>query len=227
LSSEGFLAALQLADSALPVGRFGHSYGLEAYLSANQDEGAAQILELVETVVAESAGPLDAAASVRAHRLLRSQNVEGLIALDAAITARKLAPSSRAASTTCGRRLAALIPTLTSNPVAADLGRRVAGGETVGNIAAVEGVVAAALGVTELETALLALAGTTTSLLSAAVRLGRLSASDAQGLLRELHPAIVEAGQAAVVATRLQGTLPELEIYAMSHTRADVRLFVT
>ena len=51
MTGDAFLAALLLSDSSLPIGRFAHSHGLEAYLAASPECGEVDILELVETAV--------------------------------------------------------------------------------------------------------------------------------------------------------------------------------
>jgi urease accessory protein len=64
----GFLAALQLADSALPIGRFVHSHGLEAWLRTHPDATPETLAELVEAFVSESVATLDGVVLAHAHR---------------------------------------------------------------------------------------------------------------------------------------------------------------
>ena len=102
-SSASFLAALQVADSALPIGRFVHSYGLEAWLRRHGDVEPETLAELVEAVVCEAVAPLDGVLVACAHA---AEDLATMLELDALATARRLAPSSRAASQSCGRQLA-------------------------------------------------------------------------------------------------------------------------
>ena len=60
-STEGLLAAVQLADSALPIGRFVHSHGLEAWLRDHAEATESALADLVEAVVCEGVAPLDEA----------------------------------------------------------------------------------------------------------------------------------------------------------------------
>lgn len=227
MSGEQFLSALLLGDSGLPIGRFAHSHGLEGLFDAEPDLTEQSLLELVETVIIESAGPLDGAACAIAHRAAARYDLDELVALDRRTTAHKLSPASRRASRVCGRRLAALAPLLAEDGVARAFAAKVGSGETDGNLAVVDGVLGCALGLSERHVVLLELRGLAASLFSAAVRLGRLSALRSQALLHQTEPALLAATAAALTADGLQSTSPELEIFALAHRRAATRLFAT
>ena len=221
-----FLAALQLADSALPIGRFAHSAGLESFVEANSGADEETIVELVESFVLDGVGPLDGAAVAHAHS---AASVDALITLDRAVTVRKLMPPARLASTACGGRLAALAPRIVKATPLDELCEEVRKGATDGNLAVVEGALSAALGLRRDEAVLVELRGATSQLLSAAVRLGKLSATTAQEAHRKLEPALLEAAGHALELpiSMMRSSAPELEIYSLRHQRAEARLFMT
>jgi urease accessory protein len=222
-----FLAALQLADSGLPIGRFVHSYGLEAWLMADGEVAPEELAELVETVVRESVAPLDGVVVAHAHR---AGSIQELLALDECLTARKLAPGARAASQSCGRQLAVLAPQLAAyDTLVAELAERVRAGETDGNVAVVIGTLARALGLPAADAVLVELRGAAVALLSAAVRLGALRPARAQILLARLIPAFAAGAEEALSLDldQLSSTTPQLEVFALRHARADARLFST
>jgi urease accessory protein len=226
-TTQALLAAVQLADSALPIGRFVHSHGLEAWLRDHADATESALAELVEAVVCEGVAPLDGVVAAHSHR---ARSVEELASLDRLLTARKLTPSSRLASAACGRKLAAIAPRLASGDVlitglAGVIERR----ETDGNLAVVGGTLARATGLTTLDASALELRGVAASLLSAAVRLGSLSPTGAQTILARLTPPLAAAAEVAATLglDEMRSTIPELEMYALVHARADGRLFST
>jgi urease accessory protein len=226
MPTDALLGALQLSDSALPIGRFAHSYGTESLLASQPDLDDAALVELVETAVLESAGPLDGVAVAHAHR---AGSVDELRELDARLTARKLAPGARSASHACGGRLAALASELTDHDPAASFAAAVRKGESDGNLAVVEGALAAALGLSVEDAVLLELRSFATGMLSAAVRLGRLSALRSQAAQRRLGP-VLETAAAEALRLRLDeasSSTLELELASLRHGRRDVRLFVS
>ena len=228
-STASFLFALQLSDSALPTGRFAHSYALEEFVIREPELGEQELAELIGTMLVEVVAPLDGVALAEAHRLSGLPDLEGLVALDRAVTARKITPSSRHASTTCGRRLAALVPTLTDDATAATFAGHVARGATEGNLAVVEGVVTRVLGIEAMDAVLIELRATSAALLSAAVRLGRVSATRAQAVATSLIPTICNALDvvASVTPTEMRAVGPEFDIAAIWHGSREGKLFAT
>lgn len=224
-----FVRCLQLADSALPIGRYVHSQGLEALLDYDPTLDVDGLAEVVQSVIAQGVARLDAAAVAEGHRLESRGDVAGLVALDQALTARKLSPAARRASQTCGGQLAMLARWLASDPTLDSYCKAARTGEADGNLAVVEGALAAALGLPRGWAVVIELRGSAAGLLSAAVRLGRLSATRAQQLLRDCERVIAIAAEEALSCSvqEMCSSAIELEIHAMRHARADSRLFMT
>lgn len=220
------LAALQLGDSGLPIGRFVHSHGLEQWLRDHPDPSPKTLGELLVVAVRQMAGPLDAAMLAHAHR---ARTADGLACLDRALTVRKPLPPARAASESCGRQLALLAVKLVDDPLVHDFADLVRMQRSSGNLAVVEGTLARAMGISVEAAVTLALRDTVIALLSAAIRLGAVSPSQAQVLQVELGGVISEAVSTALTLSvdDLWSSAPELEICALRHARNDVRFFAT
>lgn len=228
-SSATFLHALQIADGTLPIGRFAHSYGLEAWHEANPGTGPDALLELVRSTLTGSVATLDGAAVALAHAAAAKGDLARLGRIDVALTARKLSASARRASTLCGSRLAALACAMDIGGTARNLCNRIAAGEWEANLAVVEGAVAEGVGIPREQAVLIAARGQVSAMLSSAVRLGRLGASQSQALLFELTSDIDRCARVAldVSVHELRSTLPELEIHAARHEHREARLFMT
>lgn len=227
--AEGFLAALQLADSALPIGRFTQSLGLESVVAAEPRIDAIDLEDFVAGYVACGVAPLDGVAVALAHQAYGAGDVGALLVVDRALEVRKLAASSRKASSACGRRLAVLSSELTADPTVAAMAAAVRSTQTPGHLAAVEGVLAAACGLGAREAVLVELRGAATTLLSAAVRLGRLSPFVATGILRRLAAVLGDAADEAL-ARDIEGMTSsalEAEVHALVHGRSEAHLFAS
>jgi urease accessory protein len=149
--------------------------------------------------------------------------------LDHAVTVRKITPSSRNASKACGRRLAALATLFIENDTTDRFADAVASGRSDGNLAVAEGVVTSALGITLEEAVLLELRGASAAMLSAAVRMGRISTTTAQVIAASIVPVISEGLELglALSTAEMRAVAPELDIAAIRHSRREARLFAT
>jgi len=224
-----FLRALKLADGTLPIGRFAHSYGLEAWYEANPERGLDALLELVRSTLMGSVATLDGAGVALAHEAASRGDLVELRRIDATLTARKLSAPARRASALCGGRLAALARAMGIRGVIGELAYEIAAGTWEGNLAVVEGAVGAAAGIPREQTVLMAARGHASSMLSSAVRLGKLGAGRSQAMLFELTPDIECCARVAlgVSVDDMRSTLPELEIHLARHERREARLFMT
>lgn len=229
VSLQSFLGALQLADSTLPIGRYAHANGLEEILRRERDLSADAIGALVEAFVLNSVAPADGVVVAHAHAAQRSGSLDDLLTLDRHLFARKLTTSARTASSSCGRQFAKLALKLTDAVPVCVYCREVLVRRTPGNLAVVAGALAAALAVPVDLAVLVELRGAQASMLSAAVRLGRLTASTSQLLLRRSEPTLLAAAELALTLglDRMGSCCFEIEIAMMRQQRADARLFAT
>ncbi|WP_395309964.1 urease accessory UreF family protein [Mycobacterium sp. AMU20-3851] len=217
---------LQLHDSAFPAGRMVHSHGLEEWLSQRPDADAGTIEAIVCAYLTHGYATLDAPVTAAAWR--SSDSPATLLELDELIASYKLFGNARTASVSAGRQLAA---------TAGDIGigaahpylMAVCAGDAPGNAAVVDGVVQALLGVTEQLAVLGSLRSMMGSMLSAAVRLGRLGPLQSQRI--QLRTAAATAALAQQACARpledLCSVAPALEISGMRHERRSSRLFAT
>jgi urease accessory protein len=125
--------------------------------------------------------------------------------------------------------LAVLSSVLTDDKTMAAFAEQIDAGRSDGNLAVVEGALSFALDIGVEEAVLLELRGTAVALLSAALRLGRISATRAQALAASLVPTLDRALDIALVLPieEMRAVAPELEVAAMSHDRRDARLFAS
>jgi urease accessory protein len=243
------LRLLHLADSALPIGGLAHSFGLET-LVATGLVGVGELREFFG-VWLEEAGFLEAVYCRAGFRLATNALNDGgdeafaafatkWLTLNEALSARKAARESRAASGSLGRNFLTAVSglDLSDGEARLDPARNrlmqaalVASKRAQGLIhhSVAFGFVGGVLGFAEVRVALAFLHSCGASLVSACQRLMPLGQNAATRLLWELKPAVVEAARrSAECGVEDAGCfMPILEWGAMEHPGLETRLFIS
>jgi urease accessory protein len=210
------LQLLHLADSALPVGAMSHSFGLETMVA----EFGLQVPDLFSFFCdwLSGTGAVDAVYCLRAWAVA---DADAWCALNAELTARKLARESRDASFALGRRFLRL-----AGAVADDA--RLAF-PAPAHFATAFGLVSGILGVDRCTAAAAFLHQSLYGAISACQRLLPLGQSAAAVLLWQLKPHILQAVEEAQgrEPDDLWSPQPLLEIASMRHPRLSTRLFIS
>lgn len=217
---------MQLHDSAFPTGRIVHSQGLEQWLAERPDTDHDTIAAAVLAYLAHSYAPLDATICATAWRA--GTDYVTLTELDELTATYKLFDNARTSSESAGRQLATLAR---QTGLAGDSRflRAVTDGDTPGHSAVVEGALQALLGIPVGVAVLGSMRSMLASMLSAAVRLGRLGPLHSQRIQARSVPLLVDLAREASQRPLedIFSVAPTLEISGMHHEARSARLFTT
>ena len=217
---------MQLHDSAFPTGRMVHSQGLEQWLVDHPGADRVDIEHVVTLYLTNSYAPLDATIAAAAWRA--TNDLQALREFDDVTASYKLYGNARIASESAGRQLAAASRQsglVDDWPYA----EAVLSGATPGHCAVVEGALQARLGIPVHVAVLGSLRSMMASMLSAAIRLGRLGPLHSQQIQTRCAPMLVMLAREACErgATDVWSVAPTLEISGMRHETRAARLFTT
>jgi urease accessory protein len=218
---------LQFGDSTFPVGAFSFSCGLETAIQTGVVRCAETLREFTMTAV-EQAARGDAIALVCAHAAAASGDIDELCVVDEAVFARKISEEARTMTTRMGKKFTELSVTLCEAEILQKWRERVDAGETPGCHPVALGVVFAVQNLSARSAFVVHQYGVASTILSAALRLLKVSHMDTQKILYEVNRAS-EASFAGIAHARLSdmaGFSPVLDILAAVHTKAHVRLFM-
>ncbi|CAG7659113.1 urease accessory protein UreF [Paenibacillus allorhizosphaerae] len=229
-TSFSWLAYTQLLDSALPIGGFSHSFGLETMVQSGRIERAEQLKHYIEAMLFHSWGPVDALAVKAVYRLAPDKRYAELWRIDREQHVQRVAAETRDGVAKMGRRLyqltRAMYPNLEWEPLTGALQSK----ECIGTHPLIHGWVSH-----ELQAPLaVAVEGylytCTMTCINSGLRLMSLGQTDGQRLLASLLPSIAEAAQQTESLDPLAdgyGSVPYAEIAMMRHEGLYSRLFMS
>jgi urease accessory protein len=221
------MRVLQFGDSVVPVGSFSFSNGLESAVQ----QGVVHDLETLEAFVAtalEQAALSDGIALLCAHRAALRGEMPGIIQADFAVHNRKLSEEMRLMTVRMGRKLAELSAHVFDVAVVSDWLRAIQADEAPGCYPIAQALVFAGAKLTEHDAFAVHQYGLASMMLSAALRLMRVSHLDAQRILFSVN---ASAGThytrvASLDLESMASFTPVLDILASVHVKAHVRMFM-
>jgi urease accessory protein len=219
--------ALQFGDSMFPIGGFAFSGGLESAIQKRVVTDA-ETLEAYARTAVEQAALGDGIALVWAHRAAAAGDVDELVRIDERVYARKLSGETRTMSVRMGKKFAEMGAEVIGAPLLKTWRERIDAGATPGCYPVSLAVNFAAQGLPARDAFVVHQYGVAAMILSAALRLMKISHVDTQRILYRLD-AGADAAYEAAAAARLDdmaGFAPLIEVLAAVHVKAHVRLFM-
>ncbi|MWB77410.1 urease accessory protein UreF [Pseudooceanicola sp. 216_PA32_1] len=222
------LRLLQTADSSFPSGAFAFSSGLETLAEEGRANGAADIRTLLADQVVPRWLSFDRPFLREAWAAASAADPQAVLACDRQCHLQNTVDRLAEASRRVGRSLLTVHARI-GTPGASDYRDRIQAtgqGGALGYEPVVQGVIGAGLGLNAAETEAGALNAVVMGFASAAVRLGRLGALDAQAVLAAIAQDMAR-GLAAPVPAHAGAFAPLTEIATLRRNAGQARLFAT
>jgi urease accessory protein len=218
---------LQFGDSMFPIGSFAFSGGLESAIQKRVVTDAETLHAYARTAV-EQAAMGDGIALVWAHRAAAAGDLDELVRIDERVYARKLSGETRTMSVRMGKKFAEMGAEVIGAPLLKTWRERIDAGATPGCYPVSLAVNFAAQGLPARDAFVVHQYGVAAMILSAALRLMKISHVDTQRILYRLDAGADTAYQAAAAArlSDMAGFAPLTEVLAAVHVKAHVRLFM-
>ena len=218
---------LQFGDSMFPIGGFAFSGGLESAVQKRVVTDAATLEAFARTAVGQAAMG-DGIAVVWAHRAAAAGDVDEVVRIDRRVHARKLSSETRTMTVRMGKKFAEMGAEVTAVPLLAAWRDRIEAGDTPGCYPVALAVNFAAQGLPARDAFVVHQYGVAAMILSAALRLMKVSHVETQSMLYRLNADAEAAYEVAARASLadMAGFAPLAEILAAAHVKAHVRLFM-
>lgn len=218
---------LQFTDSTFPVGTFSFSNGLETAAYENIVTDAATLREFVEAVALQAAFT-DGIAALHAHRAYLAGDYEAAAEADRALFRFKMNAEARLMLQRMGKKLAELASHLFESELISRWLEDIRTEAVPGTFPVGQGMAYAAAGVSERDLFCAHQYGVINMVLSAALRIVRVSHYDTQKILFDLAAqAEKHYEQAAKMELKdMNAFVPQLDIIASLHEKGNMRMFM-
>lgn len=221
------LHLLQFGDSALPVGGFSFSNGLESAVQQKLVQDPESLREFVLTAMRQAA-TCDGIALLCAHRAARQQDAETLLVVDRTTFERKLNEETRLMSVRMGRKLCELSDSIIDDELNRAWLGRIKRAETAGTHPVSLAIAMASLGIDRRDAFGVQQYGVAQTILGAALRLMRMSFVDTQKILLDVTATVAAIYDDIDDATidDMASFAPMTDILASIHVKGHVRMFM-
>jgi urease accessory protein len=218
---------LQFGDSMFPIGGFAFSGGLESAIQKRLVTDVVTLQAFARTAV-EQAALGDGIALIWAHRAAVAGDLAELERIDQRVYARKLSAETRAMTVRVGKKFAEMGAGITAAPLLCTWLERIQQGATPGCYPVGLALNFAVQDLQARDAFIVHQYGVGSMILSAALRLMKVSHVETQRILYELN---TDADAAYEIAARssladMAGFAPLVEILAAVHVKAHLRLFM-
>ncbi|WP_145520488.1 urease accessory protein UreF [Yersinia mollaretii] len=226
MNASDLIRIMQFGDSVLPVGAFTFSNGVESAIQTGIVHDVATLKGFVLTALKQAAS-CDGMGVVAAHRAVMADDRDGIIRADWAVNNRKLNEESRLMATRMGKKLAEMAIHVVEHPRISWWLEQIKKGNTAGTYPVTQAVVMASQGIGQREVVVMHQYGVAMTILSAAMRLMRVTHFDTQHILFELNHDIEKFCDIAEIGDieQMSSYVPIVDVLAAVHVKAHVRLF--
>ena len=218
---------LQFSDSALPIGSFAFSNGLESALQTGVVSGPESLLEYVDLILRQTAR-MDGIALLHAHRAALAGDYAAILEADRELYCRRVGEEQQQMLTRVGRKFSELALTIMPSPALARWLDDIKADATPGCLPISQAVVLAHMGVDEVEAFVMHQYGIATMILSAALRLMRIDHLDTQRILftAQGHADRDYLAVRDLSLDEMASFAPVFDVLVAHHTTTHVRLFM-
>lgn len=227
MKASELIRIMQFADSALPIGGFTFSNGVEAAIQAGVVHDVNTLKEFIQTTLQQTAA-CDGIALIAAHRSVMNRDTDKIIEADWAIHNRKLNEEARLMTIRMGKKLTELSVHIIDDPLLSWWLEQIKTNQTPGTQPVTQAMVMALQNIEAMDVLVMHQYGIAMTILSASIRLMRITHYETQKILFELNEDIENSCQVATCGdlSQMSSYTPIIDVLSALHTKSFVRLFM-